>query len=109
VTVQFSSFHDCIAIFEDTGNPVPLNTDITNRIILISCENLTIPSGSEVIKEISFKVVGTTSFTAPVKIINTLDEIDFLNIGDQVLLGIENIPASATVNIIGNIECIDSC
>lgn len=109
VTVRFISFNGCTAVFADTLELVPLNTDITNKTILISCENLTIPAGGSISKDISFNIVGTTAFITPVQILNTLEEITFLNTGEQVLIGIDNIPDSARVEVIGNIECLDPC
>ncbi|WP_027339776.1 hypothetical protein [Halonatronum saccharophilum] len=109
VTVRFTNFDVCTATFADDGSPVPLNTDISGRAINITCSNINIPQGGSAVKEISFNVVGTTAISSPIEIINTIQDINFLNEGEQILLGVDNLPATASVAIIGNVDCEDPC
>lgn len=110
VTIQFTDFGGCSAVYaDDPSTSVPLNTDITNRTLLITCEDLNIPQGATLSEEITFRIVGTTAFVTPVEIVNTIQQVDFLNTEEQVLLGIDNVPTSARVTVIGNIECQNPC
>ena len=109
VTVRFNSFSGCNAVFADTMLPVQLNTDVSNKTILISCENLTVPAGGSISKNISFDIVSTTAFSNSVQITNNFDEIIFLNTGEQVLLNIQNIPDSAAIEVLGNSQCLNPC
>ncbi|MCK8817057.1 hypothetical protein MWH28_06680 [Natroniella sulfidigena] len=109
VTVQFTSFDGCDAFFVDDGNPVPLNTDISGRAINIICEELTVAQGGTVIKDIQFNVVATRAFVEPVRIINSLQDIIFLNQDQQILLGIDNLPVTARIAVVGELDCEDPC
>lgn len=109
VTIQFTSFDGCTAVFSDDLTPVPINTNITNRTIIITCENLTVPQGGSVTKNIGIKLISTTAFNTPINITNILTDIVFLNTDEQVLLGIDNIPTSANIEVIGTAECLDPC
>lgn len=109
VTIQFTSFDGCTALFSDDLTPVPVNTDVTNRTIIITCENLTVPLGGSVTKNISIRIVSTTAFTMAVEILNILTDVVFLNMDQQILLGIDNVPTTASIQISGRAECLNPC
>ncbi|MEJ6949880.1 hypothetical protein [Natronospora cellulosivora (SeqCode)] len=109
VTIRFNSFDGCSAVFEGTNRPVNINSDITDSTIIITCSNLTIPQATTINKNISYRIIETTMFREPAIIENTLKEIEFLNVGEQVLLGIDNVPATARTEVIGTIECLHPC
>jgi len=109
VTIQFTSFDGCSAVFSDNLAPVPLNTNITNRTIIITCENLTVPQGGSVTKNIGIRIVSTTAFTSPVDILNILTDVIFLNTDEQILLGIDNVPTTASIQVVGNAQCLNPC
>ncbi len=108
VTVQFQGFDGCTATLGD-GSPVPLNSNITNATINVKCSPLTVPKGGSVQKNIKFTVVSTTSFQSPSAITNTLQEVSFLNGATQIFLGVTPVPVSASVNVLGTVQCQKPC
>lgn len=110
VTVRFTDFGGCTATFAGTGNPVPLNTDITGaKTIDILCNLLTIPTGVIIPKNIKFVVSSVTEFDAPVVISNTVQNITLAVPGEQVLLGVDGIPATADVTVTAALQCQNPC
>ena len=108
VTVQFdsNSFNECTATLN--GNPVPLNTDITNAVIAITCNNVSVPAGGNVQIPITLKVTSTSAFVTPVLITNTLLTATGTN-PNQIFLPPDNIPATASVKIMGFVTCNNIC
>jgi hypothetical protein len=107
ITVQFISFGGCTATFTD-GTPVPLNTDLTNRLIHITCSPLTIPAGNIVSKIVEFRVVSINAFGI-IPILNTFDKINFISPTPQLNLGAGPLPASATINMVAALQCANPC
>ncbi len=109
VTVRFTSFDDCSAVFADNQQPVPLNTNVTDRTIIIRCLNETIPKNGTITKHITGRVISTTAFVEPVGIRNSLNQIRFLEGEEQILLGIDNVPVDASFEVGGFLECQKDC
>lgn len=56
IVIEFTSFSNCKAFYEDSGREVELNTDVTDATIIIKCKEL-IPSNSIVTIPVKFKLV----------------------------------------------------
>ncbi len=107
VVVQMLDFDGCIATFVD-GSPVPLNTDITNRLINIRCPGLVVPASGSISKNIRFRAVSTTVF-GTAQILNTFDKLNFTNPTPQLILGAGPLPVSASINVVTTLQCTRPC
>ncbi|MBM7625070.1 hypothetical protein [Sporohalobacter salinus] len=76
---------------------------------MIRCDDLTISQSGSITKNIGFKVISTTAFNEPVTINNRFSRIEFLADEEQILLGGDNVPASATIEVSGMAECQNPC
>ncbi len=109
VTIKFTSFNGCEARFSGSGDPVPLNTDITGPVGLdFICKSALIPSGGSFQKTLSFTLVSSSVLGTAV-IDNTITEVIPVDPGAQVLLGVLNLPASAQIDIQLNMICQKPC
>jgi uncharacterized repeat protein (TIGR01451 family) len=102
VTVEFISFDDCTA---SIGTGVP----VSNQSVTISCNNLDIPAGGLVEKNIRLRVIELRSFQTPAQIINTLTQINYNNESIQIALPPQDVPATSIAEITGSINCGAGC
>ena len=107
VTLQFTSFGGCTATFSD-GTPVPLNANLTNRQINISCSPVTVPASSAFHTSIDFMLTSATAF-GTIPILNTFNKINFINPTPQLNLGAGPLPVSATMNMVTTLQCAKPC
>lgn len=107
VTVQFNDFGGCTATFTNSGNPVPINTNVTGPTeITISCNNVAV-SGMAV-RNIILTVVSSTAIGNAI-IANTVDSVTPVNPGQQVFLGAGNLPVEADVQVQLGVSCLKPC
>ena len=107
ITVQFMSFGGCTATFTD-GTPVPLNTNLTNRQINITCSPATVPAGGAFHAIIPFIVTSMVAF-GTIPILNTFNKINLINPKPQLLISAGPLPVSATVNMVAALQCATPC
>jgi len=108
VTVEFTDFNGCMAVFEGTNNPVPLNTNITGPVgINITCNNLLVPEGGIAQKIISLKLV-SSSIIGTTIIANTLQTVTLDN-DNQIFLGAGSLPITALANVTLGVSCENPC
>jgi hypothetical protein len=87
---------------------VPLNTDLTNRLININCSPVTVPAGGTFSTTIAFRVTSVIAFgTTPIH--NTFDKINFINPKPQLNLGAGPLPATAVMNVVATLQCANPC
>lgn len=109
VTVRFNSFDGCRAIFANTNEHVPLNTDITGPITInIICSSLLIPKSGSVHKTISFTLV-SSSFVGTTTIENQIVAINPTIPENQLFLGAGNLPVRADVDVALAFVCKNPC
>lgn len=109
VIVRFNSFGGCNAFFSGTTNPVLINTNISGPVnIDIECEKVLIQTGNTVFREISYTLV-SSSIVGTASIANTLSNIVAVNPAEQILLGVDNLPVSANIDVTLNQTCQDPC
>lgn len=106
ITLSFTSFSVCSAVFADSGENVPLNEPITNDEIIFTCSGL-VPQGATVSFRIEFIVNSTTQFGTPTaNIVNTIEEITLQNNQEQILLGLQPaLPNTSQIAVNGSIVC----
>jgi hypothetical protein len=109
ITVEFSDFAGCSAVFSGTGTPVPTNTPITGPVgIDIRCENVVVPGGGSYIKVGTLFVTGSTVIGSSA-IVNTITNVVPVDPTAQVFLGVSPIPVSAQVNVNLAVVCQSPC
>jgi hypothetical protein len=109
VTVRFTGFSGCSAVFVDTGASVPLGTDITGpREIAITCNSILIPQSGSVHKDVTFVVV-SSSVPGVVSITNTVESVTPTNPQDQIFLGAGNVPVQANIGVQLSLVCSNPC
>jgi len=106
VIVQFIDFDGYTAIFADTGEIVPLRSNISNRKVIITCDSIIIPEGGAVIGEIKFELISTRAFIEAKAITSTLIKVEILHKERQLLLGGDSLSITAQMNIKGKIKCL---
>ena len=106
LTVLFSTFGGCNAMFQG-GGEVPLNENITGpRTIVIECMNLIVPQGGSAHRDIQLSIVSSTTQNATIN--NTLERVE-LATDDQLDLGTLNVPFSVDTTYVATITCSDPC
>ncbi|MFZ3130334.1 MAG: hypothetical protein WA125_04330 [Desulfosporosinus sp.] len=109
VTVEFSDFAGCSAVFNGTVTPVPTNTPITGPVEMdIRCENIVVPSGGNYIKVGTLFVVGSTVVGSSA-IVNIITNVVPVDPTAQVFLGVSPIPVSAQVDVDLTVVCKSPC
>lgn len=109
VTIRFTTFGDCRAVFSDTGEHVPLGVDITGpRGIQIFCTNVLIPQNGSIHKEIGFILV-SSSVPGISTIANQIQSVTPTNPGDQLFLGAGVLPERANINVELSLTCLNPC
>lgn len=108
VVVQFTNFDTCMADFVDTGEAVPLNTDVTNRQIRLSCAN-SLQSSSTMSFDIDFTIITTTNISStPVIISNVIDAVTLQEPDTQIIVAVTPLPNTATIDVAGALNCLSS-
>lgn len=102
VTVQFTDFSGCTAVYTN-GTQVPLNTNITDAEIKITCGNIPVPAGGGVRMSLIFNVTSTSAFQSPAVITATLQQVTGVN-NRQIYLTPSNVPSSASISITGGLK-----
>lgn len=105
VVVRFSSFSNCTGTFPD-GNPVPLNTNITDNSITLSCE-ATVPSSATMNYTITFDVIEISDIQSD--IIFSLNRVELQAPNSQVYLGATPLPNQAELIISLEGNCNNNC
>lgn len=109
ITVRFSDFDGCNVVFARTGEPVPINTDVTgNADIRITCDNIEIPKGGSAQKILKFKLM-TSSVSGSTVIKNELEQVNLTTPDNQIFLGAGILPVEAGIRVILNLECQKPC
>lgn len=109
VTVQFISFGSCTAVFADTGEPVLLNTDVTDRQIVITCTANIPPSGT-MNYTFSLRAISTTTIQqTPGEIVNIITDVTLQDPSMQVLLGVSPLPNTVSMEAGGEAVCSNVC
>ncbi|WFD09064.1 hypothetical protein [Tepidibacter hydrothermalis] len=109
VTVRFSDFDGCTAVFARTGEPVPVNTDVKgNADIKITCDNIEIPKGASAQKIMKFKLV-TSSVSGSTVIKNELEQVNPTDPNTQIFLGTGVLPIEAGIRVLLSLECQKPC
>lgn len=109
VVVTFTSFGGCTAVFEDTGEPVPINMPITNTEIDVIC-SATVNSNASVEFVVSFVVVSVNILAQQMaEVVSSLDSVSLVDPSQQVLLGVAPLPNIVRVNIDSTSECSNPC
>jgi uncharacterized repeat protein (TIGR01451 family) len=109
VTIQFTSFNGCTVYYAGTTNAVPLNTNLTGpQEFDIFCEDVAVPAGEGVSKNIQFTLVSASVIGTSV-ITNTLLTVTPSNPDSLIFLGASNLPASASVNVTLSQVCAAPC
>ncbi len=109
VTVQFTSFGGCDAVFSSGGGPVPLNTNISGPVdITISCNNVLVPAGGSISKTVTFTIVSSTLFGTAV-IQNMVNIVTPTNPDSQVFLSAGQLPVQSNIDVSLNLVCRNPC
>lgn len=109
ITVQFNSFDGLNATFANTGNPVPLNTNITGPVrIRIVGNSLLIPHSGSVHKNINFTLV-SSSASGIVTIENAVETVTPTNPSNQIFLGAGSLPVHANIDVELSMVCTKNC
>lgn len=110
ITVQFVSFAACVATYATTGEPVPLNTDITGRAINIQCDAVLPPSitNRELIElRVISSSADSTGSNIPLTIQNAILTTPDV---DQIFLGtVPNLPIIRNINVSVDTDCENPC
>lgn len=109
VTVRFTSFSDCRAVFTNTQEHVPLDVDITGpRGIRILCNDVLIPQNGTVHKDIRFLLI-SSSIVGLTSIVNQVESITPTIPENQIFLGAGTLPVSARINVELSMTCLNPC
>lgn len=109
VTLQFTSFGGCNAVFSSGGEPVPLNTNISGPVdITLTCSNVLVPAGGSISKTVTFTIVSTTFFGTAV-IQNLVNNVTPTNPDSQVFLGAGQLPVQSNIDVSLNLVCRNPC
>ncbi|WP_238884120.1 hypothetical protein [Clostridium sp. YIM B02551] len=109
VTVQFTDFSGCNASFVPSGNPVPLDTNITGPAnILITCTELNVPSDGAVARHVRMRII-SDSVVGTSTISNSITDVTPTNPAAQIFLGAGTLPASAEVQVNLSLDCLNPC
>jgi len=109
VTVRFTSFSDCRAIFSNTEEHVPLDVDITGpRGIRILCNDVLVPADGTIHKDIRFLLV-SSSIVGLTTIVNQVESVTPTIPENQVFLGAGTFPVTARINVELSIVCLKPC
>ena len=107
--VKFLDFDGCTATYEDSGLPVPLNTDIEGAVsIILSCSGVPLGQSTTFSKNILLEIVCVMS-SRVMSLVNTLRQTALSNPDEELLLPVENIPVSAEVAVQYSTECKNPC
>lgn len=101
VTIRFKDYSECTVTYQN-GSNVPLNTDITDTAINITCKNLLVPSAGGVRIPIVFTVTSTRAFKSPATISAVLQNVSGIN-SNQVYIMTQNVQSSSSINISGSV------
>lgn len=105
VIIKFSDFNGCKAYYSGSQTPIPTNVPLSGPFgIDLICENVLIQSNSIYGKELTYELV-SSSLIGETKIVNTLTEVVPTNPSEQIFLGVDALPASASINIHLNQLC----
>lgn len=105
ITVRFTDFSNCTAVFSGTENPVPLNMDITDSIIAIRCDVVISPRSTTNIP-IRYTITRSMVSGSQLNLISyEFDSLTLANPSTQVLLNATPIPDSNGVEIGIEAEC----
>jgi len=109
ITLRFTGFSGCSAVFSDTGEHVPLGVDITGpRSIRIVCNNVLVPQNGTIHKDIGFVLV-SSSVVGITTIVNEVDSVAPTNPENQLFLGAGVLPVIAGINIELSLNCLNPC
>lgn len=107
VIIQFLDFGGCQAVDADTGEPILLNTDVTNVEIRFTCD-VTVPESGSFLTDIAIRVI-STGFESNLVISSTMVDVALQEENSQVFLGAAPLPNEARIDVIGNTECMNTC
>ncbi|MBL4933480.1 hypothetical protein [Clostridium paridis] len=109
ITVQFTDFSGCNASFVPSGNPVPLDTNITGPAnILVTCTELNVPSDGAVARHVRMRII-SDSVVGTSTISNSITDVTPTNPGAQIFLGAGTLPATAEVQVNLSLDCLNPC
>lgn len=109
VTIHFTSFDGCSAVFTSSGLPVPLNTDIVGPVdITAICDNVFVPAGGAV-SAIGIFIVTASSAFGTATISNAVTSVVLSNPSSAVFLGAGQLPVTADIDVTLKAGCRQPC
>ncbi len=109
ITLQFHSFDGCLATFEDSGDPVPLDTDIPGpAAINIRCSEVSVPAAGMTQRHITFTVVCISDLRT-LELVNIIQQVTPSDPGKQIFLGAHPVPAEAKITLFASATCSNPC